>query len=91
VSSSSASRPSGPSSAPGSAPPATAELAVGGMHCESCATLIEEILVEQHGVRAASVDLERGRAHVEYDASRLGVEELAGVIVGAGYSADPAG
>jgi copper chaperone CopZ len=91
VSTSSDSRPRGPSSVAGTTHRAIAELAVAGMHCESCAALIEEVLVEQDGVQVASVDLGEARACVEYDPSRLGVEELAGVIVRAGYSAAPVG
>lgn len=75
----------------GSAGLATAELAVGGMHCDSCALLVEEVLTEQEGVRSASVDLVGGRARVEYDADRLSQDDLTGVIAGAGYSAVPVG
>jgi copper chaperone CopZ len=89
VSASPDSLPPGPSAAAGAGGPATAELAVSGMHCESCAALVEEVLVEQDGVRAASVDLAAARARIEYDSSRLGVEQLAGAVVRAGYSAAP--
>lgn len=68
---------------------ATAELAVTGMHCGSCATLIEEVLTEQGGVRTVSVDLDRARARIEYDAAQLGVDDLTEAIAGAGYSATP--
>ncbi|MGH9080205.1 MAG: heavy-metal-associated domain-containing protein [Acidimicrobiales bacterium] len=84
------SAPTGRPSVPeGAAGPATAELVVSGMHCESCATLVEEVLAEQDGVGAASVDLAAGRARVEYDSSRLGVDQLIAAIDGAGYPAVP--
>jgi copper chaperone CopZ len=70
---------------------AQAELAVGGMHCESCALLIQEVLAEQAGVLDASVDLPGARAHVEYDTSQLGVDQLTGAVAAAGYSAAPVG
>ncbi len=59
------------------------------MHCGSCATLIEEVLAEQEGVRAVSVDLDQGRASIEYDPSLLGMGDLTEAIAGAGYSAAP--
>jgi copper chaperone CopZ len=61
------------------------------MHCGSCAALIQEVLAEQQGVRAVSVDLDRGRARVEYDASQLDVDGLTKAIAGAGFSAAPLG
>ncbi len=75
----------------GPAASATAELVVSGMHCESCATLIEEVLAEQDGVGTASVDLFNARARVEYDPARLTVDDLTVTIAGAGYSAAPVG
>lgn len=74
-------------------PPAstTAELMVTGMHCASCAALIEELLAEQEGVQAATVDLDEARARVEYDSALLSVDELVGTITGAGYAAAPVG
>jgi Cu+-exporting ATPase len=75
--------------ADGPGPVTTAELAVSGMHCESCAKLVEEVLAEQDGVRAASVDLAEARARVEFDPAQLTLDDLAGAITGAGYSAAP--
>ncbi len=66
------------------------ELTVSGMHCQSCAALVEEVLSEQDGVHAASVDLTRARARVEYDPTALGPPELAEAVAGAGYTASPA-
>ncbi|HEX3980332.1 MAG TPA: heavy-metal-associated domain-containing protein [Acidimicrobiales bacterium] len=75
----------------GASAPATAVLAVEGMHCGACVALIEETLVEQDGVTRASVDLESARAVVEYDPARLGTDRLAAAIAEAGYTASPAG
>jgi len=68
---------------------ATAELAVGGMHCGACATRIEGALAEQVGVVSASVNLATTRAFVAYDPETVGVPELCGAVDGAGYSAAP--
>lgn len=65
----------------------TASLSIEGMHCGSCAALVEETLVEQPGVIDASVDLESARAVVHYDGGRLGVADLCGLVGAAGYEA----
>ncbi len=70
---------------------ATAQLAVEGMHCESCVLLIEEVLAERPGVSSSSVDLESALATVAYDPSRLGLDDLRSTIEEAGYSATPVG
>jgi copper chaperone CopZ len=70
---------------------ATAQLAVEGMHCESCVLLIEEVLAERPGVSSSSVDLESALATVAYDPSRLGLDDLRSAIEEAGYSATPVG
>jgi Cu+-exporting ATPase len=61
------------------------------MHCGSCVALIEEALGERAGVVSASVDLDSGRAMVDYDPSSLGVDDLRSVIAEAGYTATPVG
>jgi Cu+-exporting ATPase len=66
---------------------AVAQLSVEGMHCGSCVALIEETLSEREGVKAAAVDLDTGRAVIEYDPSALDVEEIRAAIAEAGYSA----
>lgn len=64
-----------------------AVLAVEGMHCASCAALIEETLVEDLGVSRAEVDLGTARAVVVYDASRHTTDDLCNAVLAAGYSA----
>ena len=68
---------------------ATAELAVAGMHCGACVALIEESLQDQVGVVGASVDLDSGRAVVDYDPSLVGLDTLVTTVAEAGYSATP--
>jgi len=65
----------------------TVELALTGMHCESCSTLIEEVLSEHAGVARASVDLEAERALVTYDVSVVTVDQLLATVADAGYGA----
>ncbi len=68
---------------------AVAQLTVEGMHCGSCVALIEETLNEREGVTAALVDLDSGRAVIEYDPSTLDVEQIRAAIAEVGYSAAP--
>lgn len=68
---------------------ACVELVVEGMHCQSCAALIEETLVRDRRVRTATVDLDRARASVVFDASALSVDELCAAVTGVGYRATP--
>ena len=68
---------------------ATAELALGGMHCGACASRIEGALAERAGVVSASVNLATTRAFVAYDPATVGVQELCGAVDGVGYSATP--
>lgn len=67
----------------------TVELAVAGMHCQSCVALIEEALVDRDGVISASVDLDAARATVGYEPSVVGVDELRSTVEEAGYPASP--
>jgi Cu+-exporting ATPase len=69
--------------------PAVVVLAITGMHCSSCTSLVEETLVEDLGVEDAAVDLDSGRATVTYDPSRFSVDDLCAAVVAAGYVAEP--
>ncbi len=71
--------------------PTTVELSIEGMHCGSCVALVEEALIEQSGVAAASVDLDRARAVVGFDPSLVGVDELRAAVEAVGYAAAPIG
>jgi cation transport ATPase len=68
---------------------ARVELVVEGMHCQSCAALIEETLVRDSRVRTATVDLDQARASVVFDASALSVDELCAAVASVGYQATP--
>ena len=68
---------------------AAVELAVDGMHCESCVALIEETLGEDPRVRQVRVDLESGRASVVFDPASVSPEELCATVVELGYRASP--
>jgi len=78
-----------PSSAEGAIPSDSALVTVGlevtGMHCPSCAALIEESLCEQAGVASATVDLDAAHAAVTFDPSAAALDDLCAVVAVLGY------
>ena len=69
----------------------TAQLVVSGMHCESCAALIKEVLAEQPGMLAARVDLANERAEVTFDDGVTDLGAVQSAITELGYGVSPAG
>lgn len=65
------------------------ELVIGGMHCASCAALIEETLADHPAVTSSHVGLDTGQAVVTFDSASLSVRELCTLVAEAGYSASP--
>jgi len=71
---------------------ASADVAVftiDGMHCTSCAGLIERSLKKVAGVREANVNFSAEKARVIYDPRLASVEALKGAIDGTGYRGTP--
>ncbi|MRR09417.1 hypothetical protein EG831_04935, partial [bacterium] len=66
-------------------PLATAAVAVGGMHCASCAANVERALRTVDGVVTAGVNLATERATVSYVTGITGPDEIRQAIVDAGY------
>jgi len=62
-------------------------LAISGMHCTSCAAIIEKALNKTQGVREARVNFAAEKASVIYDASQTQQNELISAIKKAGYQA----
>jgi copper ion binding protein len=63
-------------------------LKVSGMTCQHCVQAVTQALEGQEGVSSAQVDLQAGRAVVEYDATRVTPRELANVVMDEGYAAE---
>src|SRR3989344_3680769 len=59
---------------------------VKGMHCASCASIIERRLRKLEGVRSAAVNLATNKATIEYDRAATGVEKFSKTVEDAGYS-----
>lgn len=67
---------------------ATTTLKVQGMTCGHCVRAVAGALEGQDGVRQAQVDLQAGRAVVEYDEALVTPAELATVVAEEGYEAE---
>ena len=64
----------------------TLVLNIDGMHCGSCAHRVEQVILAQDGVRAATVELANKRAVIALDESTP-ADELIAVLREAGYKA----
>ncbi len=62
-------------------------LKIDGMHCESCAKIIEMELKENPGVSDVNVDYKNNSAIIEYDEEKIALEKIIEVISGLGYQA----
>jgi Cu+-exporting ATPase len=62
-------------------------LSLSGMHCSSCASIIERTLNKTPGVRQASVNFAAEKAYVTFDDGRIGVDGLIDAVKKAGYKA----
>lgn len=62
-------------------------LKVEGMTCGHCVQAVTSALRQAEGVSDAQVDLQAGRATVEYDEARTQPQTLAGVVSEQGYQA----
>ena len=67
-------------------PPATLDLAIGGMTCAACAMRIEKQLNKLEGVEAA-VNLAAERAHIRYVPGLADPEQLVATVVKTGFTA----
>ncbi|MEF8874147.1 MAG: heavy metal translocating P-type ATPase, partial [Candidatus Thermoplasmatota archaeon] len=62
------------------------EVPIEGMHCASCAQAIEKSLDKVEGVEKKNVSYASERASVEYDSSKVGMENISKAVEEAGYS-----
>ncbi len=62
-------------------------LAVSGMHCVSCAKLIEKKLLKVPGVKEANVNFTAEKARILFDSSSAKQEDLINAVAAAGYKA----
>ena len=65
----------------------TVNLTISGMHCVSCAKIIESTLEEKEGVISISVDYDSKKAFLEFDSQKTNLDEIKSEINTAGYKA----
>ena len=61
------------------------QIKISGMHCASCANIIERELKKTEGVHEANVNFATEKATVTFDSSKLSKEKIGEVITRAGY------
>lgn len=64
------------------------ELKLKGMHCASCALIIDKGLKKKEGITESSVNYGTEKATVSYDSSKLSEKDIIEVIKGRGYDAE---
>lgn len=60
-------------------------LKIGGMSCSACSNGLEKYLNKQDGIYGASVNLVMNNATIEYDETKLGMEQLEKFVSNAGF------
>ncbi len=63
-------------------------LSLFGMHCSSCANIIERSLKKVSGVSSANVNFAAEKANVIYDESKVSAQDLIEAVTKAGYKAE---
>ncbi len=63
------------------------ELKISGMHCASCALIIEKSLKKVDGVESATVNFATEKAVVEFDQKKVNIKNLIKAVEKAGYKA----
>lgn len=58
------------------------------MTCDHCVRAVTHALESHEAVTRADVDLQAGRARVEYDAARVTPRDLANTVMAEGYEAE---
>jgi copper chaperone CopZ len=62
---------------------------IDGMHCGSCALLIDDTLEELPGVHSARTTMKKGHSAVELDATKSSPDDVIRAIGELGYRASP--
>ena len=60
---------------------------IDGMHCGSCALLIDDALEDLPGVRSTQTTMKKGRSTIELDQDLTGIRDVISTIEELGYHA----
>lgn len=66
----------------------TVTLSVGGMHCVHCQARVNDALKGIKGVKKVAVDLENGKAVVDYLPSKVNPDSLTAAVNAVGFTAE---
>ncbi|OGI16135.1 MAG: copper-translocating P-type ATPase [Candidatus Moranbacteria bacterium RIFCSPHIGHO2_01_FULL_54_31] len=64
------------------------QLSIGGMHCASCANIIERQLKKVLGVKQANVNIGTEKASIVFESAQVGIPALKKAVEAAGYTAE---
>lgn len=64
---------------------AIAKITTKGMHCKSCEILLKEDLESTNGITKAEPSFKEGNVAVEYDDSKIKIQDIKKVILRSGY------
>ncbi|MFH1610688.1 MAG: heavy metal translocating P-type ATPase [Patescibacteria group bacterium] len=67
------------------------DLQISGMHCASCAVIVNKALEKKEGVKKANVNFSLAKASIEFDEKQLKQSDLIKIVKDSGYSAEVAG
>jgi Cu+-exporting ATPase len=67
----------------------TAQLKIGGMHCHSCAQIIEDSIAHQAGVQDAKISLKTNSVYIHYDETAIDQRQLITIIASDGFEVQP--
>lgn len=62
-------------------------LDISGMHCGSCAKIIESTLEDIEGVNSISVNYDSKKAFLEFDESKINMDQISKEVESLGYKA----
>jgi len=63
-------------------------LKVKGMHCKSCDILVEDSLSDLEGLQSSKSNHQEGYVDVEFDESKVNIEQIKKVIIDEGYEVE---
>ncbi len=63
-------------------------LKIEGMHCAGCSTRLEKVLNNLEGVETAKVSLEKKKATIKYDETKINIENIKETIEDAGFKGE---
>ena len=64
------------------------ELSIGGMHCQSCVTLLTKALQKKAGINYVNVNLATEKASVKFDEKKINEKEIIKIIKSLDYTAE---